>query len=101
MPETLRPGSGYRLADLGVPEMVRQMLALRELERLHGLRLYDEVKQSMVEAIRPQWATRFPATRGFRPGGRFFWPPELLVPRPGREAGGAAQPTPRPAVNVG
>jgi len=39
-----------------------QMLALRELEVLHGLRLYDEVKQATVEAIRPRWASRFPAT---------------------------------------
>ena len=39
-----------------------QMLALRELERLHGLRLYDEVQQADVETIRPKWAARFPAT---------------------------------------
>ena len=44
------------------PLSAPQMLALCELESLHGLCLYDEVKQSMVEAIRPQWATRFPAT---------------------------------------
>ena len=44
------------------PPSAPQMLALRELESLHGLRLFDEVKQVPVEAIRPQWATRFPAT---------------------------------------
>lgn len=44
------------------PPSAPQMLALRELESLHGLHLYDEVKQAVVEAIRPKWATRFPAT---------------------------------------
>ena len=44
------------------PLSAPQMLALRELEALHGLRLYDEVKQATVEPIRPLWATRFPAT---------------------------------------
>ncbi len=44
------------------PPSAPQMLALRELERLHGLRLFDEVRQVPVEAIRPQWAARFPAT---------------------------------------
>ena len=38
------------------------MLALRELEALHGLRLYDEVKQVLTEAIRPRWAARFLTT---------------------------------------
>lgn len=44
------------------PPSASQMLALRELESLHGLRLFDEVKQTVVEAIRPKWAARFPAT---------------------------------------
>lgn len=44
------------------PPTAPQMLALRELESLHGLRLYDEVRQMPVEAIRPKWAARFPAT---------------------------------------
>ena len=44
------------------PPSAPQMLALRELERLHGLRLFDEVHQAVVEAIRPNWAARFPAT---------------------------------------
>lgn len=43
------------------PLSAPQMLALRELENLHGLHLYDEVKETVVEAIRPRWATRFPA----------------------------------------
>ena len=43
------------------PLSARQMLALRELEALHGLRLYDEVRQAMAETIRPRWAARFPA----------------------------------------
>ena len=44
------------------PPSAPQMLALCELERLHGLRLYDEVQQAVVETIRPKWAARFPAT---------------------------------------
>ena len=44
------------------PLSAPQMLALRELEALHGLRLYDEVRQVPVEATRPRWASRFPAT---------------------------------------
>ncbi len=44
------------------PPSAPQMLALRELEQLHGLRLFDGVKQTVVEAIRPTWAARFPAT---------------------------------------
>ena len=44
------------------PPSASQMLALRELERLHGLRLYDEVQQAVVETIRPKWVARFPAT---------------------------------------
>lgn len=48
--------------DPNQPPSAPQMLALRELEILHGLRLYDEVKQVLAEAIRPRWATRFPAT---------------------------------------
>jgi len=43
------------------PPSASQMLALRELERLHGLRLHDEVQQAVVETIRPKWAARFPA----------------------------------------
>lgn len=42
------------------------MHALRELKKLHGLRHHDEVKQGMVEGIRPRWANRFPARRAFR-----------------------------------
>lgn len=44
------------------PPSASQMLALRELESLHGLRLFDEVRQVPVETIRPRWATSFPAT---------------------------------------
>lgn len=44
------------------PLSAPQMLALRELEALHGLRLYDEVRQVPVEATRPRWASRFPST---------------------------------------
>ena len=44
------------------PLSAPQMLALRELESLHGLRLYDQVRQVPVEATRPRWASRFPAT---------------------------------------
>lgn len=43
------------------PPSAPQMLALRELESLHGLRLFDEGRQVPVEAIRPRWAARFPA----------------------------------------
>lgn len=43
------------------PLSAPRMLALRELEHLHGPRLYDEVKQAVVKGIRPKWATRFPA----------------------------------------
>ncbi|MEQ2006490.1 MAG: hypothetical protein ABMA26_06810 [Limisphaerales bacterium] len=44
------------------PLSAAQMLALRELEHLHGLRLFDEVRQVPVEATRPKWTSRFPAT---------------------------------------
>lgn len=44
------------------PPSEPQMLALRELESLHGLRLFDEVRQVPVNAIRLTWAARFPAT---------------------------------------
>lgn len=43
------------------PRSEPQMLALRELESIHGLRLFDEVRQVPVETIRPRWAARFPA----------------------------------------
>lgn len=47
--------------DAKQPLSAPQLLALRELETLHGLRLYDEVKETVVESIRPRWVTRFPA----------------------------------------
>lgn len=43
------------------PPSASQMLALRELESVHGLRLFDEVRQVPVENIRPLWAARIPA----------------------------------------
>lgn len=43
------------------PPSASQMLVLRELESLHGLRLFDEVRQVPGEIIRTRWAARFPA----------------------------------------
>ena len=42
--------------DPGQPLSTFRMRALPELETHHGPRLYDEVKEGMAEAIRPQWA---------------------------------------------